>query len=184
MTPARPTSEPVPAVVGTATIGAIPAASARVHQSPTSSKSHTDRVWPTMKAISLPSIERRAAAEGDDAVMPAGLVNAAMPAATLASTGLGCTSENTAVRQPGVARATCSACAGHRQLGEARIGDEQRVLDAGGLAGLARSSLDPPGAEADRGRVIPVGASVGMFVISAIRWLRAGDSIFGRVSVS
>ena len=34
MTPARPTSEPVPAVVGTATIGAILSASARVHQSP------------------------------------------------------------------------------------------------------------------------------------------------------
>jgi hypothetical protein len=34
---ARPTSEPVPAVVGTAMIGAMALASARVHQSPTSS---------------------------------------------------------------------------------------------------------------------------------------------------
>ncbi len=37
MTLARPTSEPVPAVVGTAMIGAMASASARVHQSPTSS---------------------------------------------------------------------------------------------------------------------------------------------------
>ena len=44
MTLARPTSEPVPAVVGTATMGAIASASARVHQSPISSKSHTGRV--------------------------------------------------------------------------------------------------------------------------------------------
>ena len=43
MTPARPTSEPVPAVVGTATTGRIPLGSARVHQSPTSSKSHIGR---------------------------------------------------------------------------------------------------------------------------------------------
>ena len=53
-TPARPTSDPVPAVVGTATIGAMPSGSARVHQSPMSSKSHTGRVWPDMKATSLP----------------------------------------------------------------------------------------------------------------------------------
>ena len=72
MTPARPTSEPVPAVVGTATIGAMPFGSARVHQSPTSSKSHIGRVCPAMKAIDLAGVERRAAAEGDDAVVPAG----------------------------------------------------------------------------------------------------------------
>jgi hypothetical protein len=45
-TPARPTSEPVPAVVGTAMIGAMASASARVHQSPISSKSQTGRVCP------------------------------------------------------------------------------------------------------------------------------------------
>ena len=71
MTPARPTSEPVPAVVGTATIGAIPSGSARVHQSPTSSKSHIGRVCPAMKAMTLPTSSARAAAEGDDAVMAA-----------------------------------------------------------------------------------------------------------------
>ena len=44
MTDARPTSEPVPEVVGTATTGAIPSASARVHQSSRSSKSQSERV--------------------------------------------------------------------------------------------------------------------------------------------
>ena len=43
MTLARPTSEPVPAVVGTATMGAMALALARVHQSPISSKSQTGR---------------------------------------------------------------------------------------------------------------------------------------------
>ena len=55
MTPARPTSEPVPAVVGTATTGRMPLGSARVHQSPTSSKSHIGRVCPAMKAMTLPA---------------------------------------------------------------------------------------------------------------------------------
>ena len=54
-TAARPTSEPVPAVVGTATTGAIALASARVHQSPTSSRSNTEMVWPCISAISLPA---------------------------------------------------------------------------------------------------------------------------------
>ena len=44
-TPARPTSDPVPAVVGTAMIGAIFVASARVYQSSISSRSQTDRVF-------------------------------------------------------------------------------------------------------------------------------------------
>ena len=73
MTEARPTSEPVPAVVGTATIGAMPSRLARVHQSPISSKSQTGRVWPAMKATHLAEVEAGAAAEGDDAVMAAGL---------------------------------------------------------------------------------------------------------------
>ena len=54
-TAARPTSEPVPAVVGTATTGAIASASARVHQSPMSSKSQTERDCPAMNATSLPT---------------------------------------------------------------------------------------------------------------------------------
>ena len=53
MTEARPTSEPVPDVVGTAMIGAMPAGSTRVHQSPTSSKSQIGRFCPTMSATAL-----------------------------------------------------------------------------------------------------------------------------------
>ena len=55
MTEARPTSEPVPAVVGTAMMGAMPEGSARVQLSPTSSKSQIGNVWPLMKAIALPA---------------------------------------------------------------------------------------------------------------------------------
>ena len=40
-------------VVGTATTGAMPFGSARVHQSPMSSKSQIGRLWPDMKATSL-----------------------------------------------------------------------------------------------------------------------------------
>ena len=53
ITLARPTSEPVPAVVGTATIGAMPAGSARSQLSPRSSKSHNGRLWPAMSATAL-----------------------------------------------------------------------------------------------------------------------------------
>ena len=55
MTPARPTSEPVPAVVGTAMMGAMASAFARVQLSPTSSKSHRGRSWPAIMAITLPA---------------------------------------------------------------------------------------------------------------------------------
>jgi len=55
ITEARPTSEPVPEVVGTATIGATAAAFTRVQLSPTSSKSHKERLWPTISAIALPT---------------------------------------------------------------------------------------------------------------------------------
>ena len=53
--PARPTSEPVPAVVGTAITGRDAGGSARVHQSPISSKSRSGRVRPDMKAMTLPA---------------------------------------------------------------------------------------------------------------------------------
>ena len=53
ITEARPTSEPVPAVVGTATTGAMPATSTRVNQSSRSSKSHSGRVCPTINAMAF-----------------------------------------------------------------------------------------------------------------------------------
>ena len=53
-TPARPTSDPVPAVVGTAMIGAMLSGLARVHQSPISSNSQTETGWSIISAIILP----------------------------------------------------------------------------------------------------------------------------------
>src|SRR5512145_3322919 len=53
MTEARPTSEPVPEVVGTATMGAMPLGSTRVHQSPISSKSQIGRFCPIISATAL-----------------------------------------------------------------------------------------------------------------------------------
>ena len=99
MTPARPTSEPVPAVVGTATTGAMPAGSARVHQSPTSSKSHMALVWPRMKAMTLPASSAEPPPKATTPSWPPAR-SAASPAATLASVGLGFTSEKTATSSP------------------------------------------------------------------------------------
>ena len=104
MTPARPTSEPVPAVVGTATIGAMPAGSARVHQSPTSSKSHIGRVWPRMKAMTLPTSSAEPPPKATTPSWPPSRI-AASPAATLASVGFGWTSAKTAAGSPAAARA-------------------------------------------------------------------------------
>ena len=54
-TPALPVSEPVPAVVGIATIGKIFLESALVHQSSMSSKSHMGLSCLDIKAIPLPT---------------------------------------------------------------------------------------------------------------------------------
>ena len=73
MTPARPTSEPVPAVVGTAMTGAMPV---RVGARPPVADILEVPHRPGLaghEGDDLAGIERRAAAEGDDAVMAAGL---------------------------------------------------------------------------------------------------------------
>ena len=69
MAEARPVSEPVPEVVGTATTGTMPASPTRVHQSSRSSKSQMGRDCPTMSADRLPRVESAAAPEGDDPVV-------------------------------------------------------------------------------------------------------------------
>jgi hypothetical protein len=91
MTPALPTSEPVPAVVGTATMGAMASAFARFHQSPTSSKSHIGRVWPAMKATHLPTSSALPPPNATTPSWPPAL-KASTPASTLASIGLALTS--------------------------------------------------------------------------------------------
>ncbi len=109
ITPARPTSEPVPAVVGTATMGAMASASARVHQSPTSSKSHTGRVWPAMKAISLPRSRPDPPPKATTPSWPPAR-NASTPAARLWSFGLDLTSENIARPSPASSSRSSAPC--------------------------------------------------------------------------
>ena len=98
-TPARPTSEPVPAVVGTAMIGVILSASARVHQSPTSSKSQTGRVCPHMKATILPRSSPEPPPKAITPSCPPSL-KALMPCSRLISLGFGSTSANSALPRP------------------------------------------------------------------------------------
>ena len=127
-TAARPTSEPVPAVVGTATTGAIAVASARVHQSPTSSKSHTETRLAVHEGDQLAGIERRAAAERDHAVMPARLEGRdAGREVGLDRIGLH-VGEQFGRRARGGEH--LHGRRRHRHLGDDRIGDEQRVRDA------------------------------------------------------
>ena len=71
-TPARPTSEPVPAVVGTATIGAI-AVGVGARPPVADILEIPDRPrLPGHEGDELAEVEPAAAAEGDDAVMAAG----------------------------------------------------------------------------------------------------------------
>jgi hypothetical protein len=104
-TAARPTSEPVPDVVGSATTGAMTAAFARVHQSPTSSRSNTGMVWPCISAISLPASSAEPPPKATTPSWPPAL-NAATPAAMFDSTGFGCTSEKTFAATPAAASAS------------------------------------------------------------------------------
>ena len=55
ITDALPVSEPVPAVVGTAIIGAILSELAFAQLSPTSSNSQIGKFWPDIKAIAFPT---------------------------------------------------------------------------------------------------------------------------------
>ena len=105
ITAARPTSEPVPAVVGTATTGGRPAVWARRQLSPRSSKSQIGRSWAAMKAIALAA---SSALPPPSAITPSWppLRSASTPAATSAPVGLGRTSANSATGRP--ARAIAS----------------------------------------------------------------------------
>ena len=92
MTEARPVSEPVPAVVGTAIDGWMPAGLARVYQSPISSKSHSGRVWPAMKAMALPVSMPEPP--------PHAMTPSCLPARSTRTPGLDFTSLNTATSMP------------------------------------------------------------------------------------
>ncbi len=81
-TPARPTSEPVPAVVGTATIGAMPPGSARCRPGrrcppvPDVFEVPQRPRLPGHERDQLAGIQRRTAAEGNHAIVGAGAVGA------------------------------------------------------------------------------------------------------------
>ena len=141
MTPARPTSEPVPAVVGTATIGAMPAGSARVHQSPTSSKSHIGRVWPRMKAMTLPASSAEPPPKATTPSWPPSRI-AASPAATLASVGFGWTSAKTAAGSPAAARAPSARQVISSLASPGSVTKSGRVIRAAAQAS-ASSSIRP-----------------------------------------
>ena len=107
ITDARPTSEPVPEVVGTATTGAIPSGSARVHQSSRSSKSQMGRLWPDISATAFAASR---ALPPPNAITPSWPPSrhARTPSATFASTGLARTSEKTSHARP-ASRHDCAA---------------------------------------------------------------------------
>ena len=87
MTEARPTSEPVPAVVGMATTGAMPATFTRRWLSPTSSKSQSGRSWPAIKAIALAASSAEPPPNAMTPSWPPAL-NAATPSSTFLPVGL------------------------------------------------------------------------------------------------
>ncbi len=118
MTEARPTSEPVPEVVGTPIVGAMPATFTRVYQSSRSSKSQIGRDCPTISAIALPV---SSALPPPNAMTPSCAPRryAATPFVTFASTGFACRSENTSQREAGAA-ARIDCLGDHRQRGECR----------------------------------------------------------------
>jgi hypothetical protein len=111
-----------------------------------------------MKAITLPSIERRAAAERDDAVMPA-FFEHLDAGGDIGSTGFGFTSAKTPYLTPASSSSFSVFCV-TGSFAKPRIGDEQRPLDAGGLQRIGQFR-DAPRAEADGGGVVPVGDEFG-----------------------
>mmetsp|Transcript_13488 Transcript_13488/g.40156 ORF Transcript_13488/g.40156 Transcript_13488/m.40156 type:complete len:214 (+) Transcript_13488:491-1132(+) len=104
-TAARPTSDPVPAVVGTATHGAMPASSTRACQSSRSSKSMRGRAWPTMRATHLAASIALPPPKAMTPSQPCAL-KASTPPVTLASVGLPRTSEYTGQSSAAAASAT------------------------------------------------------------------------------
>ena len=112
----------------------------------------------------LADVEARAAAEGDDAVMPPGLVGLD-PASMLASIGLGRTSEKTSMPRPAFfTSATISR--DHRHGRKPLVGDKQGALNAIGLAVLGQFR-DAARAELDGGRVVKL--RLGTHVLGFLR---------------
>ena len=103
----------------------------------------------------LADVEPRAAAEGDDAVMAAGLVGG--DAGGRGSPRSGWAGRRRRSRVEAGILEERERLGGDRHLREAGIGDEERPCDARRPTRL-RQLGDAAGAEADGGRVVPVGA--------------------------
>ena len=158
MTPARPTSEPVPAVVGTATIGAIAVGiGARPPVADILEIPHRPGLS-GLEGDQLAEIERRAAAEGDDAVMLA-LREGGDAGGEVGLDRVGLDVGKHRMRHLGVGE-DLQRARDDRQPGKAGIGDEQRPLDAG-RGKRVRQFGDAARAEADGGRVVPFGNELG-----------------------
>ena len=155
ITAARPTSEPVPAVVGIATTGAMAAVCARRQLSPRSSKSQIGRVWPAMKATALAASRPL---PPPSAITPSWLAGAKRLDAGLDIRGgrIGPDVGEQIDREAGGARDLQHPMADH-VLGERRVGDQQRPGDAERAAGL-RQLGHPPRPEPHPGGIAPVGA--------------------------
>ncbi len=134
ITPARPTSLPVPAVVGIATIGRDRRRRRPgVHQSPTSSKSHKGRLWPAMNATTLPQSR---ALPPPSATTPSWLARPEAPARRprhWRATGFERTSVNRPASRP--PRAGSPGVRRSPAARRARVGHHQRPGDARLVAG-------------------------------------------------
>ena len=143
ITPARPTSLPVPAVVGMATTGAIPSPRARVHQSPTSSKSHKGRSWPAMKATTLPQSNALPPPSATTPSWPPA-ANARTPASTLPATGFGRTSVNRPPSRPPARRISSRAGVTGRAASPGSVTTSGRAMPACSQARAALARLPAP----------------------------------------
>ena len=133
--------EPVPAVVGTATTGRIPLGSARVHQSPTSSKSHIGLRCPAMKAMTLPASSAEPPPKAMTPVVPAGPQRLQIGLDVRPQLGRVDVAEQARLHagrgQPG------QRIPDHRHGRQPRVGDEQRPRHARNLRCLASSLIRP-----------------------------------------
>ena len=129
---------------------------------------------PRHEGDELAEIERRAAAEGDHPVMPP-FAEGGEPRFEI-----GLVRIRVHLRKHGMGNAGLfehlPRFGGDRQGGKGTVGDEERACDAGLGKGLGQF-LQPAGAEADRGRVGPVGMWRGGH--GSPRWQGMTCSVYG-----
>ena len=159
MTAARPTSEPVPAVVGTATTGAMPSTfDARVPVLAILEIQERPRLARPSDAIALPT---SSALPPPNAMTPScapAAIRRHARASRCPRPDSPAMSQNTAHSSP-ASRTTRTASAIIGSRASAGIGDDAAGAAMPSVRQASGSSRDAAGAEADRGRVVPVAAS-------------------------